>query len=153
VERFKFNFMHKIKSGRPIDLSGINVEEINNWLNSDKRVRSIIKCQAIISLYKGNSMQDVCSVLNVTRETVRKWKEQLRKGGITNLITEKKVGKRSKLDTGKQNELKSIIKQKPGRYGYPEKKWTGKILIDFLQKNWNMKIGIRAAQLWLKQLK
>ena len=42
-------------------------------------------------------MQDVCAVLGITRETVRKWKEKLRQGGITNLLTEKKVGKTLKV--------------------------------------------------------
>ena len=98
-------------------------------------------------------MQDVCAVLGITRETVRKWKEKLRQGGITNLLTEKKVGKRSRLDIEKQKDLKVIIKQKPAKYGYSEKKWTGNILKDFLQKNWKIQIGIRSAQLWLKQLK
>lgn len=145
--------MKKILTGRRTDLSGINIEEISNWLNSDNRIRNIIRCQAIISLNKGNSMQDVCAVLGITRETVRKWKEKLRQGGITNLLTEKKVGKRSRLDIEKQKDLKVIIKQKPAKYGYSEKKWTGNILKDFLQKNWKIQIGIRSAQLWLKQLK
>ena len=145
--------MKKMKSGRPIDLSGIDIEEITDWFNSDNHNRNIIKCLAIISLNNGNSMQDVCAVLGVTRETVRQWKEKLRQGGITKLISINKPGKRSKINTAKKKKLKSIIKQKPEKYGYTEKKWTGIILKDFLEKNWNMKIGIRAAQLWLKQLR
>ena len=98
-------------------------------------------------------MQDVCAVFGVTRETVRKWKESLRQGGTVALLNKKKVGKRSKISSERQTELKHLIKQKPTKYGYDGKKWTGKILGDFLHKNWNINIGIRAAQLWLNQLR
>ncbi len=145
--------MKKLLTGRPIDLSGINIKEIIDWINSDNRAKGIIKCQAIISLHNGNSMQDVCAVFGVTRETVRKWKESLRQGGTAALLNKKKAGKRSKISCERQTELKRLIKQKPTKYGYDGKKWTGKILKDFLQKNWNIKIGIRAAQLWLCQLR
>ncbi|MDP2750418.1 MAG: helix-turn-helix domain-containing protein [Nanoarchaeota archaeon] len=145
--------MKKLSSGRPIDLSRININEINEWLNSYNSVRGIIRCQAIISLHNGNSMQSVCTVLDVTRETIRTWKEKLRKGGITALLKEKKLGKRSKINIEKQKKLKVIIKQRPAKYGYDEKRWTGKILKDFMLKNWNINIGIRAAQLWLRQMK
>jgi hypothetical protein len=56
--------MKKILSGRKVDLSGININELIVWVNSEKHTRTIIKCHAIISLYRGNSMQDVCAVLN-----------------------------------------------------------------------------------------
>lgn len=145
--------MKKILSGRPVDLSGINIKEVIDWINSDNHAKGIIKCQAIISLHNDNSMQNVCAVLGVTRETVRKWKERLRQGGITALLNEKKAGKRTKIGVEKQRELKILIKQKPLKYGYNSKKWTGLILQEHLQKNWNIKIGTRAAQLWLKQLR
>lgn len=145
--------MNKLLAGRPIDLSRINIKELIDWINSDNHAKGIIKCQAIISLYNRNSMKNVCSVFGVTRETIRKWKEKLRQGGIVELLYEKKAGKRIKINIEKQKELKNLIKQKPIKYGYDSKKWTGKILKDFLEKIWNIKIGIRTAQLWLKQMR
>jgi transposase len=145
--------MKKILSGRPVDLSGINIKEVFDFVNSDNSAKGIIKCQAIISLHNGNSMQNVCAVLGVTRETVRKWKERLRQGGATALLNEKKAGKRTRIGVEKQRKLKILIKQKPLKHGYDSKKWTGLILQEYLLKNWNIKIGTRAAQLWLKQLR
>jgi len=145
--------MNKLLAGRHIDLSRININELIDWINSDKNAKGVIKCQTIISLYNGNSMKNVCSVFGVTRETVRKWKEKLRHGGITALLYENKAGKRAKISIEKRMELKKMLKQKPIKYGYDNKKWTGNILKDLLENNWNIKIGIRAAQLWLKQIK
>lgn len=145
--------MKRLLSGRNVDLSGIDIKEIIDWIKSDNHAKGIIKCQLFIALNNGNSMQDVCAVFGVTRETVRKWKERLRQGGIAALLTEKKAGKRTKISVEKQRELKGLIKQKPAKYGYDNKKWTGVILKDFLKKNWNIKIEIRTAQLWLKQIR
>ena len=145
--------MNNLLVGRHVDLSGINIKEVIDWINSDNRAKNIIKCHVFISLHNGNSMQNVCAVFDVTRETVRKWKERLRQGGITELLSVKKAGKRTKISVEKQRELKRLLKQKPEKYGYVNKKWTGEILKDVLKKKWNIKIGIRAAQLWLKQLR
>jgi transposase len=143
----------KNTSGRPVDLSGINIPEILDYTKKSKQYRNYMICHSIITLYNGNSMQDVCKVLGITRETIRKWKGQLRNGGLKDLLKEKKVGKRARIGKDKLLELKKLIKQKPIKYGYEGKKWTGNILMDYLQKQWNIKVGIRTAQLWLKQVR
>ena len=145
--------MKKISTGRKVDLSGINVQDVVLWLKSNKCVNNVIKCQAIVSLSKGNSMQNVCAVLGITRETVRKWKQKLRKDGITGLLAEKKVGKRSRISTEHQRELKIILKQKPHRYGFEKNKWSGVIVQNLLKTKWGISIGIRTAQIWIKKLK
>ena len=143
----------KNTSGRPVDLSGIDISEIKDWMKSNNYVKNVIKCQSIISLDNENSMQNVCNVLGITRETVRLWKEQLRAKGLTGLLLKKKVGKRARIEVEKLQEIKKLIKQKPSKYGYEKKKWTGKLIVDYVKNKWNIKIGIRTAQLWLKQIR
>lgn len=143
----------KKASGRPVDISGININDIMDYTKNSNGYRNYIKCQSIYSLYNGNSMQDVCKVLGVTRETIRKWKDLLRKGGLPELLDKKKVGKRARIGKVELLELKKLIKQKPTKYGYEGKKWTGSILVDYLQKQSDIKVGIRTAQLWLRQVR
>lgn len=143
----------KNRLGRPVDLSDININEILDYSKNNKYYKNYIKCQSIYSLYNGNSMQDVCKVLGVTRETIRKWKDLLRKGGLPELLDEKKVGKRARIGKEELLKLKKLIKQKPTKYGFEGKKWTGSILAGYLQKHRDIKIGIRTAQLWLKQVR
>ena len=143
------NVMNKTKVGRPVDISDINISEIENWMCSNKISRKILICQSIISLNNGASMKDVCNVLGVTRESVRLWKEQFRQQGLQGVLKEKKVGKRSKLNVDKKEELKKTVKLSPKRQGYKAKKWTGLLIQDFVLKNWKFKISLRTAQLWL----
>ena len=98
-------------------------------------------------------MSEVCSVYGVTRETVRLWKEQLRKTGLSGFLVQKKVGKRSRLNLHRANELKSIVRKSPKKQGYSEYKWTGKLVMDWVKKNWIEKISIRTAQIWLTKVK
>lgn len=139
--------------GRNVDLLGINIAEIRTWIKKNKQGMKFVKCQAIISLSEQVPMQDVCKVLNVTRESVRKWKTVLRQDGLKGLLLEKKVGKRSKMDTEKLLAMKKLIKQKPAKYGYQQKRWTGIILSDYIKKKWKISIGIRTAQLWLNKIR
>ena len=145
--------MNISKVGRPVDLSGINICEIEMWMYSNKISRKILICQSIISLYNGVKMNDVCNVLGVTREGVRLWKEQFRQHGLQGVLKEKKVGKRSKLSVDKKEELSKIVKLSPKKQGYKTKKWTGSLIQDFVLKNWEFKISQRTAQVWLSKVR
>ena len=145
--------MNKIKKGRPVDISGININEIEDWMYSNKITRKILICQSIISLNNDVPMKEVCNVLGVTRESVRLWKEQFRQIGLQGVLKEKKVGKRSKLNEDKKKELRTIVKLSPKRQGYKTKKWTGLLIQDFVLKNWRFEISLRTAQLWLSKVR
>lgn len=145
--------MNKVKTGRPVDISGINIEEIENWVHSNSMTRKILICQAILALNRNVAMTETCNVLGVTRESVRLWKVQLRKEGLTGLLKEKKVGKRSKLNDVKKNELKSIVMKSPKKQGYKTRKWTGPLIQDFVLKKWRFVISLRTAHLWLSKVR
>ena len=145
--------MNKIQTGRPVDLSGINILELDQWLNENKMARKILICQAIVALHKGAKMTEVCSVLDITREGVRLWKNQLRKEGLRGVLKHRKVGKRSKLTQQRRNELKKMIKKSPVKLGYINRKWTGLVLKDYAKKQWGLDISLRTAQLWLSKIR
>lgn len=145
--------MNKKQTGRPVDLTGINIHEIDDWLNKNKMARKILICQAIIALDKGAKMTEVCNVLDITREGVRLWKNQLRKEGLKGVRRQKKVGKRSKLNQQRKNKLKKIIKKSPASQGYKNKKWTGLLIQDYVRKQWGYEISLRTAQLWLSKIR
>jgi len=97
-------------------------------------------------------MCEVCAVMGTTRESVRKWKKELRNHGLSGLVKEKKVGKRSRLTKEIKSELKIILKSSPKKNGYNKIRWTGLLLKNIVLKKWNLNIGIRTAQLWLKKI-
>lgn len=145
--------MNKKQVGRPVDLSGINIQEIYDWITSNKLSRKVLICQSMIALHNGAKMTEVCNVFDVTRESVRKWKNQFRNDGLKGVLKEKKVGKRSKLNVEKKKELKSIIRKSPGKQGYNNDKWTGLLIQDYVRESWKLNISLRTAQIWLSKIK
>lgn len=145
--------MNKKQKGRLVDLSGINVHELDKWLKENKMRRKVLICQAMIALNNGAKMSEVCNVLDITREGVRLWKNQLRQEGLNGLLKHKKVGKRTKLNQQRKSELKKITKKSPEKKGYKNKKWTGLVLQDYAKKAWGLDISVRTAQLWLSKIR
>jgi len=144
--------MNKNKVGRPVDIFGINIYELEVWMDSNKLARKSLICQSIIALNKDVPMKEVCNVLGVTRESVRLWKEQLRREGLDGLLKEKKVGKRSMLNQIKKEELREIVRLSPKKQGYKTKNWTGLLVKHLVLKKWRFKISLRTAQLWLSKI-
>jgi transposase len=146
---FYNNVMNKSKAGRPVDLNGINIDEIDKWMHSETIARKVIICQSIMALYKGVPMSEVCMTLGVTREGVRLWKEKLRAKGLEGVLHEGKVGKRSRLTPDKAKEFKQILKKPPKVQGMEGKKWTGHTVQFLVSQKWGLTIGLRTAQAWL----
>ena len=71
----------KAKAGRKPNTKGINVEELKKWTTDDEKKIAAIKCQVLISLARGNSVADVCRVFNVTRESIRIWRNIIQEKG------------------------------------------------------------------------
>jgi transposase len=145
--------MNKSKAGRPVDLDGINIDEIDKWMHSTKIVRKIIICQSIMALHKGVPMAEVCSVLGVTREGVRLWKKKFRSKGLGGVLQKGKVGKRSRLTPEKKKELKQILKKSPDLQGIEGGKWTGLKVKYLASHKWGLAISLRTAQAWLSKFK
>jgi len=145
--------METKKAGRPVDIEGIDIRELEQWMNSNPMKMTVLKCQAIIALNRGVAMNHVCDVMNVTRESVRIWKGQLRKDGLHGFLKHVKVGKRSRLTLEKQNQLKALLKKSPKKYGYPARKWTGKLVMDYAFKAWELPISLRTANLWMQKVR
>ena len=145
--------MKNKKVGRPVALGVINIDEIENWMDKNPLTRKAIICQSIIALHNGAAMIDVCNVLNVTRESVRLWKNRLQKNGLNGLLKTKKVGKRSKLTEEKRQILKQVLKQAPQKHGYEAKKWNGNLMQQLVYDKWNYHICLRTAQMWLKKIR
>jgi transposase len=145
--------MNNKKPGRPVDISGINIDEIEAWIKNSESHHHVLLCQYIIALSRKVSMAEVCHVMGVTRETVRLWKDKLRKGGLAEILIIRKLGKRSKLTSQKEQELRGVLKKLPGKFGYPDKKWSGRLIQAYVQDHWKCTVSLRTAQLWLAMVK
>ncbi len=139
----------KIKLGKPVDISGIDPQELKNWIKQDKTRWVAIKCQSLIALSNGASVTEVCNVLDVTRESLRVWRNRFKSEGTQGLIAQKRKGKKSHLTMEVRDDLKNVTLKSPVEFGYGEKYWNGKLIRSYLKENWGIEIAIRTVQNWL----
>lgn len=142
----------KARAGRKPKTKGINVEELNNWIADDEKKIAAIKCQALLSLSLGNSVADVCKVFNVTRESIRVWRNIIQEKGPEGLISQSKRGRKSHLSAELKRDLKKVLAKPPYAIGYKASKWSGKVLCLYLKEQYGVKIAKRTAQLWMKKI-
>jgi transposase len=139
----------KNKSGKPVDVTGINPQELKDWIKQNEAGRAAIKCQSLIALYNGASVTEVCNVLDVTRESLRVWRNQLKRKGPQGLISHKRKGRKSYLTVEIEADLNKVILKNPGEFGHDEKYWNGKLIRLYLKKKWGIEIALRTVQNWL----
>jgi len=141
----------KNKTGKPVDISGIDPKVLRSWIQHDKTRWTAVKCQGLIALAEGASVKEVCKVLKVTRETLRLWRDCLKKEGVDGFTSNKKKGKKTKLTIEVKNDLQNAVRNKPFELGHDEKSWTGKLVVIYLKEKWNIEIAVRTAQNWLQK--
>ena len=142
----------KEKAGRKPNTKGINVEELKKWTTDDEKKIAAIKCQVLISLARGNSVADVCRVFNVTRESIRIWRNIIQEKGPEGLISQSKRGRKSNLSAELKRDLKKVLAKPPYAIGYKANKWSGKVLCLYLEDQYDLRITNRTAQLWMKKI-
>lgn len=139
----------KTRKRRMANILGINPNELSEWIRQDKTRMAAIKCQALIALTRGVSVTEVCHVLNVTRESLRLWRERLKEEGPEGFTAHKNKGRKSYLTGTIKNDLKKVMLKPPQKLGYQEKYWDGTMVCRYLEEKWNIKIAVRTAQNWI----
>lgn len=138
--------------GKPVDISAINVVELEQWIREDADRLNAIKCQALIALTKEVSVTAVCQVLNVTRETLSQWRKRLSSEGIAGLKTKPGKGRKGNLTPEITEDLKQQVLKPPKELGYKQAIWDGKLVCKYVKDNYSKAIGVRTAQNWLHKI-
>ena len=138
---------------RPVKIEGLNPNELKAWINQDGGRKAAIKCQILIALCNGSSMTEVCKMFNVTRESVRGWRNLVVSKGPNGLVSHSFRGRKSQLTPALKKQLKKIMANPPHRIGYKKPRWSGELLVSYLESEHNVVISIRTAQLWMKMIK
>ena len=102
---------------RPVKIEGLNPKELEAWINQHGSRKAAIKCQLLIALCNGSSMTDVCKMFNVTRESVRGWRNLAVSKGPNGLVSHSFRGRTSQLTPALKKQLKKIMANPPHRIG------------------------------------
>ena len=138
--------------GKPVNISGINVNELECWIHESPDRQNAIKCQALISLTKNVSVTSVCTVLDITRETLRQWRKRLLFEGVEGLTVKEGKGRKTGLTKQIEDDLKVQVLKTPSELGYTQAIWDGKLVCKYISDTYSLTIAVRTAQDWMHKI-
>lgn len=99
------------------------------------------RLQAIKYLHEGKTRQEVMDKLGCARQTLIDWIDSYCEGGLHALAQPMKSNRSQQLDAEKKAEIEQMIfDRQPSDYGLEQDTWTGKIIIEVVQKQWGIKL-------------
>jgi transposase len=126
---------------------------LQEWLSGEPNCRTIIKSTALLAIERGIKIDDICNVLNVTRESLRLWRKQYESNGLSGLFPKKKPGRRKIITNEIAQDLTKILSSKPQEQSIVGEKWTGILVKEYIMKRWGVEVSLRTSLFWMHKLK
>src|SRR3981081_1483339 len=73
---------------------------------------------------RGVRQADVARQVKVSRESVRRWSNQIAKQGATGLKKAERAGRRPRLSAAELEKLEALLREGPEKAGFPNGLWT-----------------------------
>lgn len=119
---------------------------INRLIKKEQKEYIRQRLKAIRWLWQGKSRQEVVDKLDIDRTSLLNWVKLILEHGVEpglrRLAQPKKVNKTGKLAVEHQERLIEILEhKKPTDYGYDQHIFTGKILVEVVQQQWQVSLS------------
>ena len=110
------------------------------------------RLHAVLLVAKGMSCPEASDYLGDSERTLRYWINRYMQKGLQGLIEDERPGRPSRL-TGEQIEkINLALRVKPEDVGLRGGIWDGRLLSAFIQKEFQINLGIRQCQRLFRQL-
>jgi transposase len=130
---------------------------IETQIDSTEESRLFKKLYTILLVAKhpNNNCSEVARLLGISPHTVARWVARVctKKGFDLTRLNEKAIpGRPRRLNAAQLDIIKDVIGQSPKEKGFQSTKWSGKILSDFIKKEFYIDIQERQCQKILVKL-
>lgn len=121
---------------------------------SDQARRRLMAGDLILRGYDNDEIVDILDVSNVS---VKRWRKNIKNGGLHALARKSQSGRPQKLDDAKRHELKIIIRKGArASAGILEirltDRWTSRIVADLIDKKWGVRYSCSQVRCILRSL-
>jgi transposase len=121
-------------------VEGATPEEIHNLLRKDEKYMVGVRLYAVYQVSQGKISRDLEYLYDVSFKSIYNWVHAFNVNGVEGLKDKPGRGRRSRLEQEELQALKTLItNEEPVQYGYNTSTWTGPILIDFVEKKYDVK--------------
>jgi len=111
------------------------------------------RLHAVLLVARGMSCPEASDYLGDSERTLRNWINRYMQKGLQGLIEDERPGRPSRLTAEQIEKINLALKGKPEDVGLRDGIWDGKLLSAFIQKEFQINLGIRQCQRLFPQLR
>ena len=119
----------------------LNLEQWQKLYYQNQQSYIRARLLAIKFLAEGKTRKEVSQLLNCTYKTLTSWIDQYLEGGLEKLTESIKHRVSQRMSWSQKQQFKQMLLQRtPQDYGIDRNLWTAKIMIQVIEKNWNIQL-------------
>jgi transposase len=107
---------------------------------------------AVLLVAKGMSCPEASDYLGDSERTLRYWINRYTQKGLQGLVENERPGRPSRLTEKQIERINQALRRKPEDVGLRGGIWDGKLLSAFIQKEFQVSLGVRQCQRIFRQL-
>jgi transposase len=119
---------------------------LQDEIRRTKESRYDHRLHAILLIASGMSCPEVSNLLGDPQRSIRRWIHRYNHYGFSGLMEADHQGRPSRLTSVQMENILLTLKKKPEEIGLRGKKWNGKLLSEFIRKQFGVRLGIRQSQ-------
>ena len=132
---------------RPVlKVSSYSPAQIKAMFRDDERYTIGIRLYAVYQVALGQSSRKLEDLYNTSFKQITNWVHRFEEEGIEGLRDKEGRGRAPRLTEGQRTRIGSLLKESPEGYGYNSATWTGPMLIEWVEKEYN--INYKKAQIY-----
>jgi len=110
------------------------------------------RLHGVLLVAQGMSAPQVAEFLGDGTRTVEYWVKRFNAEGLSGLIEGERPGRPARLSESQLEHLGVILRESPRAHGLTGNLWDGKMLAEWLLRNWAVKLSVRQCQRLFRQL-
>jgi transposase len=109
------------------------------------------RLHGVLLVAQGMTCPDVGRLLGDAPRTVEYWVRKFEKDGLAGLQEGERSGRPGRLSAAQIEEVNRVLRAIPSDAGMRVNLWDGKTLSAWIQKKYDIRLGVRQCQRWFRQ--
>ena len=139
---------------RKLSISDAKRKEQIVWkeIMRSKESRYSHRLHGVLSVCRGLNCYESAAVWGRSPRSLEYWVRKFEEQGLSGLMEMRRMGRPSGLGEDDLLSLRKDLRSDPVLAGYPDRRWTGRLLKEHLGKNYGTRLSVRQCQRLLKNL-
>jgi transposase len=110
------------------------------------------RLHGLLLVAQGMSGHEVARLLGDSPRTVAYWIRRFQEDGLAGIADSERPGRPRKLNEEQIEVIDTALRKKPSDFNLSGNHWEGKTLSAFIQKEWDLDLGVRQCQRLFRRL-